>query len=190
MPQDIVQLGSIAVSKYLVDVLAPLIGTLIGGLITYLATRGVENYKLARAKYDRQQEQRREAIALALEWIDPIKTAAMKSISRTRAFIENYISDEEYLIGFPDLIHDLASKDLPVRLRIWLPQGIVSRGYAIHQALEELRIMAIGLKQRERIDPKARLEAFGRYLQMASELDRAVSAFEDDLTEQYKATFA
>jgi hypothetical protein len=40
MPPETVQIGPWLVSKTLVDALAPLLGVLVGGLITYIATYG------------------------------------------------------------------------------------------------------------------------------------------------------
>ena len=72
MPPEFVQIGPIVISKVVLDVLAPLFGTVIGGFITYFTTRATENRKWKQQKEDQLPEQRREAIALSLEWITPI----------------------------------------------------------------------------------------------------------------------
>jgi hypothetical protein len=56
----------------LLDILGPLAGTLVGGLITYWVTRSVELQKWRREKQDRLAAAKREAIAKALGWLDPM----------------------------------------------------------------------------------------------------------------------
>jgi hypothetical protein len=50
MTPDTVQFGPFVISKVVLDVLAPLVGTVIGGLLTFFSTRAVENRKWEQQK--------------------------------------------------------------------------------------------------------------------------------------------
>ncbi|GEM_PF-6001964 len=82
---DSVQIGSLVISRAVFDVLSPLIGVIIGGLVTYFTTRAVEDRKWKREiRYEKQKELR-EGIAVALEWINPLHNALTRaSLMSTR----------------------------------------------------------------------------------------------------------
>ena len=78
MPDDVVQIGPIIISKVVFDVLTIIFSVVVGGLITYLTTRKVEIQKWEQQKKDKRQEQYREAIAKALDWIAPMESALIQ----------------------------------------------------------------------------------------------------------------
>lgn len=66
MQTDGTKIGPIELSR-IIDTLLPLIGVVIGGLITYLTTRALESRKWQQEKKDKLRERQREALALALD---------------------------------------------------------------------------------------------------------------------------
>jgi hypothetical protein len=54
MGNDLVQIGNLFFSKTILDVLAPLIGKIIGGAITYFATK-----KLERIKWEKERKEKK-----------------------------------------------------------------------------------------------------------------------------------
>lgn len=143
MPPDTVQIGSLVISKSLIDVLLPLLGTLIGGLISYLATTAAEDRKYRREKKDRLQEQQREALALALEWIEPIGNALTRATSVSRSLQMHLIDENQFLHDYPDLIASLANMDPPARLRVFLPKDAYPTVNEIVSELDTIKAKAL-----------------------------------------------
>jgi hypothetical protein len=111
MSSDFVQIGSFTVSKVVFDAFIIILSVVTGGIITYLTTRAIENQKWLQQKKDRQQEQYREALALALDWIAPIDTALVRIQSLSGALIGNRITRGEFQERWPDLLNELGHLD-------------------------------------------------------------------------------
>jgi hypothetical protein len=135
MPQDLIQIGSFIISKSVLDFLSPLFGTLIGGLITYLSIRASENRKRAQEKKDKIQEQQREALKIALQWLDPIHNVLVDVGLRS-----NPIGKKEIDMGdnWPDLIQKLKKFDIPRYLLVLLPQDPYKRSFELINRINDL----------------------------------------------------
>jgi hypothetical protein len=186
MPPDVVQIGPLVISKAVLDAVAPLLGTLIGGLITYLATRAVEKRKWEQEKRDRLQEHRREAIGLALEWIAPIHSALTQASLCTRSYLLGIIDVTKFMHDWPKLLSALASKDLPARMQVHLPSDAYARGQRIIIGLDRLMTYNLVGRVEDTDDLKAKFnECFSTLEGLSSELD----AMENNLKEEYRRTY-
>jgi len=187
MPPDIVQIGPLVISKSLLDVVSPLVGTLIGGLITYLATIAVENRKWRREKKDKLQEQKREAFACALEWITPIDIALNRASMLISSYQWQRIDKNKFLRDFPDLISSLPP-DLPAHLRIFL-EDAYPKSLEIVRGFDDLKFTA--LMRRETIaDTETFIEAIEQCNELISDLHTKLDSLSNYLREEYFKTFS
>ena|SRR5258707_4268073 len=133
MPPDVVQIGPLVISKTVIDVLAALIGTLIGGFIAYLSTRAIEDRRWKQQKQDKLQDQRREALALMLEWLEPIGMSLSKAIDLVELYERRNLDKDALDEAWPDLLSVLATKAIPIHLKIVIPTELYNRGYEIQR---------------------------------------------------------
>ena len=84
-------------SKSILDALLVLASVIIGGMITYLTTRSLENKRWKQQKTDKLQELRREALGLALEWIPPIEIALSQATMTSSGFLQKQVSEGMYI---------------------------------------------------------------------------------------------
>lgn len=181
MDSDLVYIGSFAISKTLLDVLAPLLGTLIGGLITYLSLRGIESHKWKQEKADRYLEQIREAIAITLEWIHPINDALTTASLKVSGMRFLRVEKEKYLKDWPDLVNKLSKMDPPVRLQVFLPDYAYKRVLKIARLLDSLLI----LNESQR-DSTVNWDESLKILNQANELARTL---QEDLEKEFLDTY-
>lgn len=139
MPTDVVQIGSFIISKVVFDAFIIILSVVSGGLVTYFTTRAIENQKWIQQKKDKQQEQYREAIALALEWIAPIDNALIHVQSLSAAYMNNRIIRGEFQKRWPRLLNELGALDraMPARLKVLLPQKFYE-GFDIVNDIDDL----------------------------------------------------
>jgi len=176
-----VQIGPLVISKSLINVLIPLIGTLIGtligGLISYLAITAAEDRKYRREKKDKLQEQQREALALALEWIMPIENALTRASLLGTSFQRHLIDEHKFRHDYPDLISSLANMDPSAHLRVFLPKDAYPRVYEIVEGLHTLRSMAL------------RHETLMECIELEADLSIKVGNLKTYLEDEYRKTF-
>ena len=142
MSEDTVRIGAFVFSKDVLAVLFPLLGTVIGGLITYWAIVTAENRRWRRERQRRVQRHKREAIALALEWLEPIKIVLHKAASiATTSFSDHPEQSAKALREFPDVDVELKRLNLdpPRHLQLFLREGAYSKVRAIKSELRKLR---------------------------------------------------
>jgi len=189
MPPDAIQIGPFIISKPAFDVLATLVSVITGGLITYLTTRSMENKKWEQQKKDKLQEQRREAIGLALEWLAPIDEALMRGSAAARAFMHKSIDRDTLVKGWPELSITLARKDIPARLQVLLSPSTYRLISEIIEQLANLQFTSL------RSDPE-KVESAEEWIEKARTIDSQalhIRNLEDtlrkELIEEYKKTF-
>ncbi len=112
MQTDTIQIGTLVVSKYVIDVLAPILQTILGALIAYISIKAANSQRWQQEKHDKLQEQRRKALEIALDWIEPLRPA---------------ISKLEVYQPALTLMAELNKIQLTPKDRILLPQGIYPR---------------------------------------------------------------
>lgn len=190
MHPDTVQIGSLVLSKSVFDAFMVMLGVITGGLITYLTTRSMENRRWAAQKIDRLQDQRREALALALEWIPPIELALENAALLATDYLENQTSENDFIRKWPNLLHELAKRDLPMRLNVLLPTSIQQRTDAIIDEIRYLQSYTLSVK------PTGKVEQAGWIMQVRALNDRittvrdAFSKLRQELKSEYDKTFA
>jgi hypothetical protein len=115
------QIGILIVPEWFLDILFPLIGTLLGGFIAYWSARAVENRKWEREQIEKFLQQKRDAIATTLKTIDEMLE-----------FIDSIDSHFQVLQGNDSLLDKMphvaslakinAPSEVPVHLRgVFLP---------------------------------------------------------------------
>ena len=172
----------------LIDVIGPLIGVFVGGLVTYWATKAVAERRWEQEKRDRRAAAERESIAKALEWLDPIDRALTTANMEVSSLLGLERDDEEFSRAFPNLLGDLARLDLSPGARILLPQGAYEEGHKIVAGLEEVHRDAIGWFQRAKLEhkPMLGLQECGKKLDA---VDARTRRLREMLTEAYRDTF-
>ena len=133
--------------------LPTLLGVIVGGLITYLTTQALETRKWKQQKRDTYLADYRDALKLALDWIDPINRAIDRAtqivlVYEKRVYVPE--SDPNGLRGdaagpmkyWPDLAKELSTLDLRLASRALLPPGIIQGQNAIVDGLAELGDLA------------------------------------------------
>ncbi len=191
MPPDVVQIGPFIISKVVFDVLVPLLsalfGTLIGGLVTYLAARAIENQKWQQQKENKLKEDSREALAIMLEWLDPIGLSLQKASRLVFKF--QWTNDDHDLLSdkWPNLLNELAARDVPIRLQVLIPPELYERAFKIHQGLEELKDYALFSPQPE--SQQETMQNIKKSLEQVENLQQILSKFRADLIEAHNKTY-
>lgn len=188
MPNDLVHIGSFTISQGVLNLIGPLAGTIVGGLITYFVTRAIESQKWKQEKQERLSEIRRQGIALALDWLDPIDLSISRVSSRVSSILHGAIEHEEIFETWPNLISQLAKMDIPVKVRVLLPDDIYPRGQQIFRELEELRTKAVEAAQEMKIK-KTPSPALADCIDRLKKLDALLNELRMMLIEEYKSTF-
>jgi hypothetical protein len=190
MDQEYVQLVNYVISKEIVDILIPLIsgliGTIIGGLISYCSIRSSDNRKWQQEKKDRLSTERREAIGMALEWFDPFRAAIMKARLLMNSYSIGMIDSEGVRTQWPDLLNHPGLKDLPPRLQVWLQSDTYKKAIEIVADLNNFVYKLNPLPSAE----GERREYFSDFPDFFNGLDQKLKQLESELIEEYKRTFA
>jgi len=189
MQPEVVQIGPYVVSKIVFEAFALLTSVVIGGLITYLTTRTIENRKWAEHKRDKRQEQRREALAQALEWIPPIHIALTKAQLKVSRFHKKEISRNELIRQWPNLLSELAKKDLPMRLSVLLPRTVNQRVDQILEQLQNLQSFALHSSDTVKPNKDEWIATFNVFVDRNSALQENLNALRRELTSEYERTF-
>jgi len=171
-----------------VDVLGPLAGVVVGGLVTYFVTRSIEIQRWRQQKHDRLAQAKRDAVAKALGWLDPMDRALSSVNLQVSALLQFNLEDEEFLMRFPNLVSELAKMDVPADLRLLLPANVYPDGIRILRGFDDVRTEAIGWGQRARVErkPMLGLQECGQKLDA---LHAQIDVLREKLTQAYLATF-
>ena len=112
--------------------LSTLLGVIVGGIITFLTTWTIENQKWKQQKKDKYLQDRREALGMAMDWIDPIDQAINHAISLSSPFGGKL---EEWRQYWPNLQGEIAKIDLRPRHRVLLHEDIYAGARPIIRCL-------------------------------------------------------
>lgn len=174
-------------SKVVFDATVPLVSVVIGGLITYLTTRAMEEKKWKQQKKDKLQEQRLEAIAGALEWIPLIETSVSNASLLCFAYLQKHIGNDEFQREWPKLLSQLAEADLPMRQRLLLPAETHKRVMKIVHQLREFKDSVMLAQSQPALRPtEERIESVRRQLTELTKLSTEVTR---ELEDQYQTAF-
>jgi len=163
MSSETVQIGSFVISKTLVDVVFPLLGTVVGGLIASMTAMCLENRKWKREKQGRLREQERQALSYALAWLTPIEVAVIRATGTASALQRLVIDEEEFRREYPNLL-SLLPNDPPAHLQVLLPDNFYPRVCEIRRIVDE-ELHARALK------PRNQQECFKLAMRLYSEID-------------------
>ncbi len=190
MPTDVIQIGSFTISKVVFDAFIIILSVVTGGLITYLTTRAIENQKWIQQKKDKQQEQYREAIALALEWIAPIDNALIHIQSISAAFIGNRITRGEFQKQWPHLLNELSRLDraMPARLKVLLPQNFYD-GLGIVNDIDDLYFYLLNTLEETPITDGAFAEMVKHATDQIIAIKKSSEDYKSMLINEYKNSY-
>lgn len=188
MESEVVQIGSFQASKMLLDIVFPLIGVIIGGVVTYLVTTASERQRWRQAKQDRLAEAKREGIAIALQWLDPMELAISRANMLLSAYLQGDMDQEEFMERWPYLLGELKKYEIPARLRVLLPSELYVQSIRIVQCLDEIRTAGVRYGQEAKLRKKPFLglhECYAKLDTLAAEVEKLA----EDLAGMYRSTF-
>jgi hypothetical protein len=191
MPNDVVQIGSIIISKAIFDVFTIIFSVIVGGLITYLTTRAVEIQKWEQQKKDKRQEQYREALAMALDWIAPIESAMIKIETISSSYIMKHISKDEFQKRWPNLLSTLSTLDkaIPARLQVLLPTAAYNAIQIITQIDELYYYLLYSELPANQVDIQSITEQIGGASDRIVNINKIAAGYKKLLIDEYKGTF-
>lgn len=188
MPCETIQIGSLIISKNLIDLIFPLLGTIIGGVIAYFASRFATSQKWKQEKLDRLATTKREAIASALEWLDPIQHAISEASTKFFISLDPSTDYADIFHKWPDLLSNLANLEMSQKYRLLLPIDVYPKGIEIINKLEELRTWAVKINQEVKIKQAANV-SYERGVKTITDLNTQLNELSEILTEEYKNSF-
>ena len=112
----------------------PLLSALLGGVLSYLATTVVERQRWRQEKQDRLAEEKREALGLALEWLEPLESKVFQASMVAGAALQGAIDEDQIYDRWPGGFGELSVREMPRRLLALLPEDL--HGAAFHLQLE------------------------------------------------------
>ncbi len=181
-----------------VQVLIVLVSVITGGLITYLTTRSIENQKWKQQKIDKQQDRYREALELALKWIEPIDFALSRIKSLSSAFINGRVTAGELRKQWPNLLRDLSmiNRTIPARLKVLLPSTLFQPGFLLIEKIDDLYIyLTLYSDTHQRLDleplsePPSLVEKLNVVSRHLEEIRKLTDYHQVLLIEEYKNTY-
>lgn len=173
---------------WLQNILGPLFGVLVGGVVTYIATTGAERERWRQQKKDKLAEASREGIVKALAWLDPMDRALSSANLKVSGLLRLDMDQDAFLATFPRLVSELSKLDVPPDLRLLLPSDTYSDGNRIVKLFDAIMADAIEWGQEAKLQnrPFLGLQECGQKLDA---LQSQIEALHAKLTTAYKATF-
>lgn len=188
--------------------LQTLLAVVVGGLITYFTTRALDAQRWEKQQREKLLHDRRDALDQISAWIAPIQHAVEEaiSISDPMRSMENDLPDDpEHVQQWPDLIHEIAARDIQPPMRYLLPEGLYFSVRPIVVKIRELSILSARyeshlrfMKGRVRSDVgpsdeelKKESQRLGSELwERGRELNALAQAFAEQLEREYLATYS
>jgi len=168
--------------------LGPLLGAIVGGLISIVATQMLEHRRRRHERREKLDALRREALSGALEWVEPMRQAHARASSLVVAALHGNVDDERLLTDWPYLLGDLVKKDLSGSQRAVLPDDAYARGHRIVRELDSLRNLGVRYAQ----EVQAKRQPMVGLVECGAKLDALaaeISRLEADLRREFRATF-
>ena len=175
-------------SEKLIAMAGPLLGALIGGLIAYLTARCVESQRWRHERQEKLSGLQRDAMAAALEWIEPMRNAEIRATSLVMAAIRGDFDHEKFLKEFPYLLGELVKKDLPADQLAVLPDNIYERGHRIVRDMNQLIYLGVKFGQESTVMDKP-MAGFQECSNKLDTIRKQISELETDLREAFRRTF-
>jgi len=172
----------------LIKVVLPLAGVALGGVITFLVTRSTEREKARRERRQKLAQLEQDALARALEWIDPMRNAHIRISSLLSASSNGSIDRDHVTKHWPDLLGQLAKLDVPTHQRAVLFQDVYPTGRKIAADLDDLKSVAIRQAEAASASLGPRT-SFDEWTQQIHDLDNRIEKLEHKLRARFRATF-
>lgn len=172
----------------LLTMAGPLLGALVGGLIASLTAWSLERQRWRHERQEKLLSLRREALAAALEWIEPMRNAETRASSLVMAAIRGDFDNEKFLKEFPYLLGELVKKDLPANQRAVLPHNLYERGHQIVRDMDQLTYLGVKFGQEATVMGKP-MAGFQECSNKLETIDKQISELENDLREAFRRTF-
>lgn len=163
----------------------PLIGVLIGGLVTYFTVRTTEQIRWKQQKIDKFQEEYRQVLITAMDWIDPYRDAIYQANKVLGDFLMERKSESEYLVEWPKLVGHPELKDPPKKLRVFLPDDIYPRFLTVLRNLDDIRILPLHTQR----GTKDFFEAYRETGKLLDALEQEIERLNEKLIAEYKGTY-
>ena len=171
------------------DVIFPLIGVMVGGAVTYVVTTASERVRRQHEKADRLVDAKRQGLIFALRWLDPMESAATTAGLMATSGLRGEFDHTEFMKKWPYLLGDLEEHDIPIELRVLLPNSLYHKGHRIVRAMEELKLLGIRLGQEIQHRGVA-AERFNECCSKCDEIDALIEDLRRELKAEYLATYA
>ena len=172
----------------LLTMAGPLLGALVGGLISSLTIYGVERQRWRRERQEKLASLKREALAAALEWIQPMRNAEIHAHGLVMSAIRGEVEPGDFLNTFPYLLGELVKKDLPASQRAVLPDNIFARGHHIIHELDDLRYLGVKYGEDARVMGKL-MAGFEECSVKLNTIGKEIAGLETDMREAFRRTF-
>lgn len=166
----------------------PLLGAAVGGFVTFVSLRNIEHQKWKQERQEKLSALKRNALAAALEWIEPMRNAAIRASSLLMSTIRGDIEDERFLNEFPYLLGELVKADLTANQRAVLPDKVYARGHRIVHELDELQYLGVKYGQEAKTKDKP-LAGFQESSAKLEAIEQQINDLEKELREEYHRTF-
>jgi hypothetical protein len=124
----------VGISQGAFNTVVPLLSALLGGFLSYLATTSVERRRWRQEKQDRLAEEKRKALGLALEWLQPLESKVFQASMVAGAALQGTIGEDEIHDKWPGGFGELSIREMPRRLLALLPEDLYRA--AVHLQLE------------------------------------------------------
>ena len=172
------------ISQGTYNALVPLLSALLGGFMSYLATVSVDRRRWNRERRERLAAEKREALARALDWIDPLEHAVNWAEPLATAALQGTVDEERVQKYWPNLLADLKRYELPPRLRVLLPPDIFEDAIGIARQVFTLRSAVVACSQALRTGQRP-VPGYQEALADVGNLRKALDALEAKLQERY-----
>jgi len=165
-----------------------LLSLIVGQVTTYFIMRNIERKKWQQEKKEKLLEIKRDALAAALEWIEPMRNAEIRASSLVMSAIHGGFEHEKFLEEFPYLLGELVKKDIPAKQRAVLPDKVYSSGIRIVRELDDVRYLGVKYGQEATIKGKA-LAGFQECSDKLDMINKMIEELETDLRNEFQQTY-
>jgi hypothetical protein len=148
-----------------------LLGAVVGGFITFLAMRSVERQRWQQERWEKLSSLKREGLAAALEWIEPMRNAEIRASSLLMA-----------------ALGELVKRELSAGQRAVLPDTVYERVHRIVRELDEVRILGVKYGQEARIKGRP-LAGFQECSDKLDAIGKQIKDLEMELGGAFRRTF-
>jgi hypothetical protein len=172
----------------MLTIAGPLLGVLVGGLISSLTAIRIERSKWRRERQEKLMALKREALGAALEWIEPMRNAESRASALVMSAIRGEVSHEDFLRRFPYILGDLVKRDLPANQRAVLPDNVYGSGHRIVHEFEELQYLGVKYGQ----EAKVMGRVVAGFQECSAKLDtvgKQIADLDADLKKAFSKTF-